>query len=239
MFDPSRTVLVWDEKQDYKPNSRKAEFGEYKGNRSTDASPHQNNNTIKTFTSSLGIQSIYPRELEADDIVAYICKNYSGKNIIVSVDKDFLQLVNKDTSLYDPIRKTECTDLNFQEKTGYPDVKTWLEVKCLVGDKSDNVPGIPKFGKHKIKKYLEGNLVLTSEEKVIYERNYALFNLNRINYSVNESQYYKDQLDTTINNDWKAFIDLCSAYNFNSILKKKDAWYSRFFLTNKLQSLFS
>ena len=70
-FVPDTTVFVWDEKQDYKPNIRKSILKEYKGNRSKDSSPHQNNEVIKSILYSMGINSIFPRELEADDIVAY------------------------------------------------------------------------------------------------------------------------------------------------------------------------
>ena len=53
----------------------------------------------------MGINSIFPRELEADDIVAYICREHEGSKVIISVDRDFLQLVSSECTLYDPIRK--------------------------------------------------------------------------------------------------------------------------------------
>ena len=73
-FVPDSTVFVWDEKKDYKPNIRKEVFEGYKGNRSKDLSPHQNNEVIKSILLSMGINSIFPSQLEADDIVAYICR---------------------------------------------------------------------------------------------------------------------------------------------------------------------
>ena len=237
-FQPQKTIVVWDEKPDYRVNERKVIFSEYKGGRSTDSSPHQNNNAIKSILRMLGIASIFPRELEADDIVAYICKSFEGKKMIISVDKDFIQLIDSNTSLYDPIRKIEYNYHNLYSLIGYSDVDTWFNIKCLTGDKSDNVTGIPKFGKAKIKKYLNGEIELSEEEKEIYNRNNSLFNLNKIMHNEAEQEYYKSQLENTVESSWDEFIIECKDRNFNNILGKKESWYSSFFLRNKLQLLF-
>lgn len=237
-FQPNRTIVVWDEKPDYRVNERKTIFNDYKGGRSNDASPHKNNNVIKSILRTLGISSIFPRELEADDIVAYICKSFDGQKMIVSVDKDFIQLIDSNTSLYDPIRKVEYNNTNLSALIGYDSVDSWFTIKCLTGDKSDNVPGIPKFGKAKIKKYLQGEIHLTESEQEIYERNNSLFNLNKVMNNQEEREYYKSQIDNTVESNWNEFIIECKDRNFNSILNKKEAWYSLFFLRNKLQLLF-
>lgn len=237
-FQPDRTIVVWDEKTDYRVNERKTLFSEYKGNRSTDASPHQNNNAIKNILRTIGISSIFPRELEADDIAAYICKSFDGKKIIVSVDKDFIQLIDLNTALYDPIRKIEYNHTNIKEQTGYDSTEIWFKVKCLAGDKSDNVPGIPKFGKVKINKYLLGEINLTEAELEIYKRNNLLFNLNKIMNKEAERDYYKEQIDKKVESNWNEFIIECENRNFQNILKKKDTYYSLFFLRDKLKLLF-
>lgn len=237
-FQPGRTIVVWDEKPDYRVNERKALYSDYKGGRSNDASPHQNNNVIKNILRTLGISSIFPRELEADDIVAYICKTFEGRKAIISVDKDFIQLIDASTVLYDPIRKIEYNSDNLASLIGYSDVDTWFKVKCLTGDKSDNVPGIAKFGKVKINKYLQGELELNEEEQEIYNRNNSLFNLNKIMNNKEELEYYKEQLNNVVESSWNEFIIECKNHSFNNILSKKDQWYSLFFLRNKLQSLF-
>lgn len=237
-FNPSKTIVVWDEKPDYQVNERKAIFSDYKGGRSNDASPHQNNNAIKNILRMLGIPSIFPRELEADDIVAYICKSFEGRKMVVSVDKDFIQLIDEYTSLYDPIRKIEYNHDNLHTLIGYDNIDDWYKAKCLTGDKSDNVPGIAKFGKVKIKKYLQGEIELTEEEQEVYNRNNTLFNLNKIQGNQAESEYYATQLENTVVNNWDEFIIECKSRNFNSILNKKETWYSTFFLRNKLQLLF-
>ena len=93
-LSPEEAAKFKGEKKEYKPNIRKSILKEYKGNRTKDSTPHQNNEVIKSILYSMGINSIFPRELEADDIVAYICREHEGSKVIISVDRDFLQLVS-------------------------------------------------------------------------------------------------------------------------------------------------
>lgn len=239
MYKPTRTICVWDEKPDYAVNSRKQQFDEYKGNRSSDASPHKNNEVIKRFLSHLNVLSMFPRQLEADDIVAFLCHKLEGKKVIVSVDKDFFQLIDKDVVLFNPIKKEEYDYNNFEEITGIPDTKTWLDVKCLTGDKSDNVPGIERFGKAKVQKWLKGDIILTEQEQEIAKRNRELFSLDLYKSYADEKAYYEEQLEKEMTPSWKEFLQECNNFKLNQILNKKDSWHSTFFLQSKLQSLFS
>jgi len=235
-FKPTKTIVVWDEKLDYHQNVRKEELTEYKGNRSKDSTPHEQNNVIKAMLSNLGISSIFPREREADDIVAYICKTFEGKKVIASVDRDFLQLVDKNTILFDPIRKREFILETFEQDTGYTK-NEWLNAKCLLGDKSDNVPGIPRFGKAKVRKWLDGELTLTDEQEDIFTRNMKVFDLREVMFHDSEKTYYQDQLDREEKPNWSNFVSECEERDFKNILKKKEQWYSSFILPNKLQYL--
>ena len=241
-FVPDKTITVWDEKKEYKINERKKVFEAYKGNRSKDLAPHENNEVIKSILLSMGINSIFPSQLEADDIVAYICKEDKGKKVIVSVDRDFIQLVNEDVTLYDPIRKIFFEYSNFEKCTGYKNVSEWFTAKCLTGDKSDNVPGIPGFGKVKVNSYLNNNIKLTAEQTEIFERNKDIFSLDKYKSIKAEDDYYKQQLAKTVNSDYKVFIAFCEEYSFKKILDNKEQWYSIFFmksLYNKLDDLFA
>lgn len=235
-YKPDKTITVWDEKKDYQVNVRKTEFAGYKGNRTKDSTPHENNDAIKTMLSYLNVPSIFPRELEADDIVAYICKNTTGHKVIVSVDQDFLQLVNDETILFDPIRKKEFTCNRFEELTGYTR-ENWMTVKCLKGDKSDNVPGIPGFGKVRVQKYLDGNITLDEEQQQTFNTNLSLFSLDKIEEMVEESKYYQDQLDTPVVSNWNRFIEECKQYDFHRILNNQETWHTLFLLGNRLQSI--
>lgn len=235
-YKPDKVIAVWDEKLDYRVNTRKSEFAGYKGNRSKDSTPHENNGVIKKMLACLGVPSIYPRELEADDIVAYICKTEPGCKVIVSVDQDFLQLVNQETILFDPIRKKEFTYDKFEEMTGNTH-DDWMTVKCLKGDKSDNVPGIPGFGKVRVQKYLDGEITLTEEQQQTFDTNFSLFSLDKIDGMQEEGTYYQEQLNVPVQRDWSTFITECEERDFHRILNKREAWHTLFFLSNKLQSL--
>lgn len=236
-YNPTDTYVVWDARRGDKSNTRKDIFDEYKGNRSTDSSPHRNNDTIQFLLEKLGIKSIFPFNLEADDIVAHIC-TLPGNNVIISVDKDFLQLVNDHTVLFDPIRKKEYNINNFEEMTGCKDTVQWMHEKCLLGDKSDNVPGA--ITKSKLKKLNENKYTLTDEEKQIYERNKQLFSLSHdIESKHVDISFYTEQLNKPCDKDWQVFVDECTKRNFTSILKKKSEIYSSFFLASRLLSFFA
>jgi len=235
-FKPTKTIVVWDEKIEYQQNIRKEKLSEYKGNRSKDNSPHEQNEVIKSMLKNLGIPSIFPREREADDIVAYICKTFEGKKVIVSVDRDFLQLVDANTVLFDPIRKREFVLETFEQDTDYTKTE-WLRAKCLLGDKSDNVAGVPRFGKARVRKWLDGELTLTAEQEEIFNRNMTIFNLDEVMSHDSERTYYQSQLEVGVEVDWSSFVAECEIRDFKNILKKKDQWYSSFILSNRLQYL--
>ena len=87
-------------------------------------------------------------KLEADDIMAYLAKRASnaGKKVtIVSSDKDFLQLVDSNIEVYAPVKKKTFTKDNiFDELKVLP--TNYNIVKALLGDNSDNLPGVKGLG---------------------------------------------------------------------------------------------
>lgn len=236
-YKPTKVICVWDEKLEYRQNVRNDQLEGYKGNRSSDSTPHAQNDRIKELLLCLGIPSIFPREREADDIVAYICKTVEGEKVIISVDRDFLQLVDSKTILYDAIRKKEFRIETFKDDTDYTKAE-WLHAKCLLGDKSDNVPGIPRFGKAKVRKWLNNELQLTEEQESIFKRNMEVFDLNEVMSHTAEMNYYQEQLDVTIKPRWAEFVVQCEENEHVNILKKKEAWHSLFILSNRLLSMF-
>lgn len=236
-YNPTKVICVWDEKLDYQQNIRKDQLEGYKGNRSKDPSPYAQNDRIKELLSCLGIPSIFPREREADDIVAYICKTFEGEKVIISVDRDFLQLVDSKTILYDAMRKKEFRIETFKEDTDYTKTE-WLRAKCLLGDKSDNVPGVPRFGKAKVRKWLNNELQLNEEQEAIFEKNMKVFDLDEVMSHEEERNYYQEQLDVVIEPRWADFIAHCEENEHVNILKKKESWHSIFILSNRLLSMF-
>lgn len=86
--------------------------------------------------------------VEADDIISFVVQNkrYDGwQKIIVSSDKDFLQLLDEETVLYRPIQKEVLNKKMVVEKYGIHPLNMAL-ARAIVGDKSDNLEGIKGVG---------------------------------------------------------------------------------------------
>jgi 5'-3' exonuclease len=113
----------------------------------------------------------------------------------------------------------------------------WMTVKCLRGDKSDNVPGIPGFGKVKVQKFIDGEVTLTTEQQQIYDTNFSLFSLDKIDGLEEEKEYYQTQLDTPVEQNWHKFIEECKQRDFHRILNKQETWHTLFLLGHKLKSI--
>ena len=86
--------------------------------------------------------------IEADDLIGHIVHQqyYSGwEKIIVSSDKDFFQLVSDETSVYRPIQDTFVNVITLLEQDKiHPN--NYALARAMVGDKSDNLAGVPRIG---------------------------------------------------------------------------------------------
>ena len=106
----------------------------------------------------LGIRQLELPDREADDLIGWVTLNLPEAKVVVTEDRDLLQLVYPYCSIFQPMKEVCVTAENFQETTGVP-VNLFLLSKALSGDKSDNIPGIPKVGdtivKRVMKKVLE------------------------------------------------------------------------------------
>ena len=102
------------------------------------------------FGKNLPIKWLISERYEADDIISMLTHqaDRDGRNaVVVSGDKDLLQLVTKHVTIFSPNSMKYCTLENFEEYTkGYPEPWAFLYGKCLQGDSSDNVVGIPGIG---------------------------------------------------------------------------------------------
>lgn len=101
--------------------------------------------------------------VEADDVIAYIVghKDYSGwKKIIVSSDKDYIQLCDDSTVLYRPIQKEILNKNRIVESYGiHPN--NFALARSITGDKSDNIDGVGGAGLKTVSKRFS----FLSEEK--------------------------------------------------------------------------
>ena len=248
MFNPDVVYAAWDSKIFYgQSNFRKDSEVEYKQtrDREKDEDIYQHETTIKEICESLGVYNICPGVLEADDVI-YWLSNYfkNDKKTVVSVDKDLVQLVNENTNVFSPIKNILITPDNFEEQNKIS-IKHFVNLKALVGDKSDNIHGVPKVGEKTAKKILlEGSPKdnLSEESYKIYERNVDLIDLSRaFNFHPEEEQVYIDQMNSFEDDIGSAneFKLLCEKFNLKSILNNMEDWRGTFFkdeFINRLQS---
>ena len=100
------------------------------------------------YLNEMPISQIMLEGVEADDVIAAV-KNlnyYKGwQKVIVSSDKDFLQLCDSETVLYRPIQKVVMNRNKVIEEYGIHPTNMAL-ARAIVGDKSDNLDGIPGIG---------------------------------------------------------------------------------------------
>lgn len=90
-------------------------------------------------------------EVEADDIIAYLVKYFQNEKIIVSTDKDYIQLIDEKTRVYSPSKKELLTSESVLDKYSVSS-ENFIYYKVLMGDSSDNIPGISGVGEMTIKK---------------------------------------------------------------------------------------
>ena len=93
--------------------------------------------------------------IEADDTIAYITKQLLTKSqiFIMSTDSDFLQLVDNRIKVWSPTKKKFYFQDTIKEEFGLRS-ENYLYYKILIGDSSDNIPGIRGLGPKTLKKSL-------------------------------------------------------------------------------------
>ncbi|MCB9958881.1 MAG: DNA polymerase I [Rhodospirillaceae bacterium] len=103
---------------------------------------------IRKATAAFGLPCIELEGYEADDIIATYCRQAraaGAKVVIVSSDKDLMQLVGAGVTMFDPMKNLPIDTAEVMEKFGVPPDKV-VDVQSLAGDSTDNVPGVPGIG---------------------------------------------------------------------------------------------
>jgi len=131
------------------PTFRHEVFGEYKANRPSMPEdlrvqvPH-----IKEVVSALRVPVLEKEGYEADDLIATLARRLEREGIetvVVSGDKDLMQLISSRITLYDPMKDKTFQVPDVKERFGVPPDKL-VEVMGLMGDTTDNIPGVPGIG---------------------------------------------------------------------------------------------
>ena len=212
--------------------------GTYKDgrDRSSADAVHDLEEKLVPVLTSLGVHNFFPYVLEADDIIGYLSQKLGGRNTIVSVDQDLIQLVSENTNLYSPTKKYTITLDNFEDLLGVK-LENYVTYKAIMGDTADNIPGIPGYGKVRSKKLAEklGNreetIIITEEYQEIVDKNVRLMDLsNSWELEEGEEEAYQEQLEASDSQicDFDKFKTHCENYNFKTILNNIPDWRSTF-----------
>jgi DNA polymerase-1 len=131
------------------PTFRHKMFDEYKANRPP--MPEElaiQIPDIKAIIKALNIPIIEKTGYEADDLVgtyARIAQAQGFKVVMVTGDKDFIQLITDDCTLWDPMKDTITDRADIKTEMGI-DPEQFIDVLGLAGDSSDNIPGVKGVG---------------------------------------------------------------------------------------------
>jgi DNA polymerase I-like protein with 3'-5' exonuclease and polymerase domains/5'-3' exonuclease len=172
-ISPPRSIIaVWDGGNDY----RRGKFPGYKLKRSTrEVSDYVSKQMdalqqlIKDTLSSLGCTQCRVDRVEADDVIAYLCEKLPGKKFVHTGDADLIQL---DSETVDVIYRGEMVKL----ASDLPNPVNVAISKSLVGDSSDEYPGIAGFGEAKINAIVAefGEDALLDLEQCVRTKDYSL-----------------------------------------------------------------
>ena len=136
------------------PTQRHTEFADYKAHREampeelSAALPH-----VRRMVEALRVPVLICEGYEADDIIGTLVRQ-AGKegftSYMVTSDKDFGQLITTNTFIYKPSRSGEGVEIiglpEIQSRWGVQRPEQVVEVLALMGDASDNIPGVPGIG---------------------------------------------------------------------------------------------
>jgi len=271
IFDPTRVLIIWDGKggsgnrQNINPN--------YKAQRATarithwglyDTREEEQEALIgqlfrtRDYLECLPVHQIGMEKLEADDIIAYIAKRASKadkKVTIVSSDKDFFQLIDQNIEVYAPVKKKTFTFENVKDEIGVLP-QNYNIVKALLGDNSDNLPGVKGLGIKTIlsewksftydtnaslqdvwdhcETQLDGNKPKKVFAKIIHNwekvlTNYQLMDLHKTALNENEIEIVEDSLKQPIPAlQTGAFLHHLDQDKIEGITKNTESWLENF-----------
>jgi len=270
MADPTKVVIVFDGVGG--SSARRNLFPAYKANRNTsrmtnysifsskDEETESINNQISRliqYLQCLPVTVISIDGLEADDIIGYLANKFqayeeTARVTIMSADKDFLQLVSDKVHCYSPTKKKIYTPKDVLEEFGVSS-NNFLNYKILMGDQSDNIPGITGLGPKKLIKLFPellsntkielDEIISSSADKVdenklylaVVERRHQLFinqqlmSLNGSFLSPENKQLVKDAFNNSYELNIPIFLQLYHNDKLGESIPNAQSWLTQLF----------
>ncbi len=229
-FDPKNMILIWDSKG---KTFRSDIYKEYKATRQVPPSDlFEQKEAIMEFADLIGLHQLSKTGYEADDLIGSAVNDFKKNQIvIVGPDKDLYQLLADDTVLIFDSFKDELVDAKtFKEQKGF-EVEKIPFYYSLLGDTSDNIPGVKGIGKKtaedlvkefdsledlyknldKVKKERTKKLLEEGRENAFLS--FKLFSLKnyKLNLTPKDFEFNKD--------DWANAASFFREYEFSSMFR--------------------
>jgi len=154
-YRPKRLAVVFDAKGE---TFRSELFREYKANRPSMPEDLAGQiEDIHAAVRAMGLPLLCVQGVEADDVIGTLARQAADQGtdvVIVSGDKDLTQLVGGRITMVDTMKDARYDVDGVREKFGVPP-DLIIDYLSLVGDTSDNIPGVPKVGPKTAVKWLE------------------------------------------------------------------------------------
>jgi len=144
---PSRFLFIMDGKG---PNFRHELFPAYKAQRGpTPEGLIAQLGPVRELLETLGLPVLVSSGCEADDCIASLTARFRKERpvVILGADKDLKQCLGENVTLWDPGSKEEkITTLQSFRRDSVVEPSSWPDYQAIIGDSSDNIPGIPGIG---------------------------------------------------------------------------------------------
>lgn len=181
-FKPDSVIVTWDGGT---PKFRREANPAYKVNRkaSRDYDPDdwkdflRQMKELEDILPIFGIITARKRYCEADDLMYHAAKMYNGNSIIVTTDKDLLQAVDDNVSVYSPSKDILYTPELVEKEIGLP-IDKFIDWRAIQGDKSDNIAGVKGIGEKTATKLLRQFGTLTYLINAADDRNPGKYELS-------------------------------------------------------------
>lgn len=231
-FQPHYLGLVWDSRG---KTVRHELFPEYKATRQEAPSDlSQQKQLIQEFAQAISLAQLQQTGVEADDLMYSVCqelKNAGVTVVLITSDKDMGQAISQSCVLFDPFKDAVVDRAALEQKMGFPLDKLPFYF-ALVGDSSDNIPGVkgigPKGATGLVQQFTSLEDLYTNIEHIKKERTKQLLIEHKSNAFLSERLFrlHTIELHTSLESwafdaqNWQKALALFQEWNFKTLIQE-------------------
>ena len=233
-YNPQYMLLVWDSKG---KTARHDLYQAYKETRQAAPSDlMQQKDLIIEFADTIGLKQLAQPGIEADDLMYSVARQLEQEgttSIMVTSDKDLGQALSEHVTILDPFKEAFITPTILEAKLGFP-LRKLPFYYALVGDSSDNIPGVagigPKGAHVLVQQFESLDDLYAHLDNVSSERTRMLLSQSRENAFLSQQLFTLRFYETYATKEsfrfladtWSNAFPLFQKYEFRSLLKGTD-----------------